>query len=365
MKIVRSVSVLGIFLYACIAISVCAQEPAAPPVAPEPAVAPVVAPVAVPEPAVAAPPVAPPVAVPVSVQLKERCTLAILPFQIGNFLETSFEAEDGGLKITRTLVETEFTNQLTTFLTKSRKFHVLDRQTIRKVMDENYLTESEWSAPGQMQKIGQLLVADYLVLGAIDRCSFERKVTDIKITGEKSVNWICTFKFSFRVTEVKTGKVVYADTIVEKVKSRDIKREIDPDTWRDWTLNDYKDLLFERAAVRSGNAILIGIYPVKISAVTGTQVILNRGDGAGVVVGQKYRIFNQGAVVRDPDSGEILGSDETEAGILLVSSVESKFSKATVVSSTGQIAVGAICRPVQEVEEEAAPAYPAAEVPKW
>ncbi len=46
------------------------------------------------------------------------------------------------MAITRTLAEREFSNQLIQFLAKSRKFNMLTRTQIDKVINENRLTES-------------------------------------------------------------------------------------------------------------------------------------------------------------------------------------------------------------------------------
>jgi hypothetical protein len=283
---------------------------------------------------------------PVSTQSKSRgrCTVAVLPFSVGNLQEsTDVTGDYGDMSISRSMVETEFTNQLTSFLTKSRKFHLLERQAMRKVIDENKLTESDWAMPGQREKIGKLLVADYLVVGAIDRCSFEPKVTEIRITGERAVNWICSFKFSFRLIEVMTGKVVYSDTIVETVKSRDIRRDVDPEEWRDWTLSNYRDILFMRAAERSGNGILETIFPIRISSIKDGQVVLNRGDGAGISIGKMYRVCRPGAEIIDPDTGESLGLEDVAVGTVEVTAVESRFSKGNIVSGR-DIEVGDVCR---------------------
>lgn len=129
-------------------------------------------------------------------------------------------------------------------------------------------------------------------------------------------------------------------------------------------MSDYKDLLFKRAADKAGNAILAGIYPVKIAAVNGNSVILNRGRGAGIAAGQIYTIFNLGASITDPDTGEILGSNETEAGTVKIIAVNPKFSSGIIIKSMGKIKTGAICRKQKIAQKAAAPAYPRT-TPGW
>lgn len=63
-------------------------------------------------------------------------TMAVLPFQITPVVRST---NIGNLNITRTIVEREFSNELINFLIKSRKFNMLSRARITKIMDENKL----------------------------------------------------------------------------------------------------------------------------------------------------------------------------------------------------------------------------------
>jgi hypothetical protein len=292
---------------------------------------------------------------------EKQPTIAILPFKVG--ANTSI-SEIGQVRITREIVENEFTNQLTEFLVRSRKFNVLNRTDINRIMDENKLTESEWAQPGQEQRVGKLLVADYLVTGNINRLEFNLIKQNIKITGETAPRLVATFKTQYRITEVATGKVVAAGQITEVLRSADVRREIPAQERRDWTMSDYKDMLFNKAAVRVGNDVLAGIYPVKIASVNGSEVIINRGDGAGISAGQIYLVFNVGEAVIDPDTGENLGSAEKKIAEISVTAVNPKFSKAKIISQTGEVQSGAVCRLKTDVKQEAAPAYPRA-TPGW
>jgi len=284
-------------------------------------------------------------------------TMAVLPFQISPVIRTT---NIGNLKITRTVVEREFSNQLINFLTKSRKFNMLSRSQIEKVMNENMLTESDWAKPGQIEKMGKLLVADYLVTGTINRMEFKVIRQNIKITGETAPRIVATFKCQFQIIESSTGKIVLADQVINKLKSIDVRREIPVSERKDWTLSDYKDLLFTRTAAEVGNAVLAGIYPVKVVDVSPKGVVLNRGKGAGIEVGQKYLVVNQGKAIIDVDTGESLGGSEKEVGIIEVTSVEVKFSKAKILSGDGKIQYGDICRPQKKSIKDAKPAYPKA-----
>ncbi|TXL14700.1 hypothetical protein BMR05_06290 [Methylococcaceae bacterium HT4] len=286
-------------------------------------------------------------------------TMAVLPFQLSQFIDTT---NIGEMAITRTLAEREFSNQLIQFLAKSRKFNMLTRTQIDKVINENRLTESYWAEPGQIELMGKLLVADYLVTGVINRFEVNAVRQNIAITGETLPRLVATFKSQFQIIESSTGKIVLADQVIQKIRFDEIRREIPSTERRYWTDADYKDLLFSKAATEVGNAILAGIYPIKVVKVSSTGVVLNRGKGVG---GKQCLVINQGEAIIDIDTGESLGGSEEQVGLVEVTSVEGKFSKAKIIFGAGQIQYGDICRIQKTVQkEEEAAAYPRV-TPGW
>ncbi len=288
-------------------------------------------------------------------------TMAVLPFQLSPVIGTT---NIGEVAITRTLAEREFSNQLIQFLAKSRKFNMLSRTQIDKVMAENRLTESSWAAPGQIAIMGKLLVADYLVTGVINRLESSAVSQNIAITGETLPRLVTTFKSQFQVIQSSTGKIVFADQVISKMKFDEVRREIPSIERRYWTKADYKDLLFTKAATEIGNAILAGIYPIKIIKVTSAGVILNRGKGVGLEVGKQCKVVHQGEAIIDVDTGEPLGGYEEQVGIIEVTSVEGKFSKAKIISGAGRILYGDICRLLSTEIRETVPDYPRV-TPGW
>lgn len=284
-------------------------------------------------------------------------TMAVFPFQISSVIQTT---NIGDIAINRTVIEREFSNELMNFLTKSRKFNMLSRSHIEKVMNENLLTESDWVDPKQFEKMGRLLVADYLVTGVINRLETNVIRQNIKITGETAPRIVTTFKCQFQVIESATGKIKLADQVIYKLKSNDVRREISATERRDWTFDDYKDLLFSRTATEIGNAILASVYPIKIVEITPQGVTLNRDKGAGIEVGSQCQVVSQGNTIIDYDTGESLGGYESSVGILEVTSVGAKFSTARTLSGAKNIKYGDICRLLPKNFTTPEAAYPKA-----
>ena len=281
-----------------------------------------------------------------TLQADKKPTIAVMPFIVDETLQIEFGKYTWKFRV----LETEYTHQLMEFLVKSRKFKVLDREHIEKVIRENKLSESDYAKPGEAQRIGKLLVADFLVIGNIDRLEFIRKTKKIEITGETKVELTGSFKLHFRITKVSSGEIVFAQTLKEKLKLKDIPFA----ERKEMTGSDFKDKLFTSAAVNAGNFVLEGIYPVKIATITKDGLAtLNRGKGAGITKGKRYEVFSMGKAVVDPDTGESLGAEEIKVGELVVTEVLPKYSKAKVVKATGNFKTGNICRSMPPAEVEA------------
>jgi hypothetical protein len=110
----------------------------------------------------------------------------------------------------------------------------------------------------------------------------------------------------------------------------------------------------DRLAAEILNRIVDVIYPAKVAAKLGTQITINRGEGAGVAVGQTWTVFALGEEITDPDTGEKLGRNEAEIGKIIITRVTSKLSYGEASEDTG-IAVGNIVRPQQASEQPETP----------
>lgn len=286
----------------------------------------------------------------------DRPTLAIMPFIVEQRLEIRF----GDTVIQPTVIENTFSDQLMQNLVKSRKFDLLERANIVKIMNENHLTESDYAKPGEAERIGKLLVADYLVVGYIDRLEYQTEQKNIEITGEQRTNIIGTLKIHFRVVETKSGKIVCAHSITEKLNSKNIPFS----ERKEMTIGDFQDKFFESAAVKASNYVLEGIYPIKIASVSGLELMLNRGDGSGLAKGDRLYVYELGETVKDPDTGEVLGAAESKIAEIEVTDVLPKFSKAKIINSIANIVEGSICRRAEKQIEKTAPDYPKV-TPGW
>jgi hypothetical protein len=73
--------------------------------------------------------------------------------------------------------------------------------------------------------------------------------------------------------------------------------------------------------------------------------MLNYGEGA-LQPGAIMAVYSKGAVIRDPSSGEVIGSNESKLGLVRITEIVGRMSKAMPATAFGApIPVGSIVRP--------------------
>ena len=99
----------------------------------------------------------------------------------------------------------------------------------------------------------------------------------------------------------------------------------------DALIADIARLMAKKIAARISDVA----FPAKIVSVIGNQIIINRGDGTGIAVGDTYRIMAMGEAMIDPDTGENLGNAEADVGLAVITEVTPKFSKGVLRENYG------------------------------
>ena len=100
-------------------------------------------------------------------------------------------------------------------------------------------------------------------------------------------------------------------------------------------------------------------YPIKVVAVAGDTLTINRGKGA-IALGEVLEVYQAGEMMIDPDTKESLGFHETKVGKAKVVEVNEKTAKAEVLESEGAIPRLSICRRMKALDAAPAPVEPPA-----
>jgi curli biogenesis system outer membrane secretion channel CsgG len=133
-----------------------------------------------------------------------------------------------------------------------------------------------------------------------------------------------TLAVDIRITDASTGELRYAKQITQGTASQitcGARSQID--------LNG----LMRSASERISMGLVTIMYPVKVVDVEDNgEVMLNYGEGL-LAPGDVFALSLQGKEIVDPDTGAVLGHKESFLGLVRITEVQPKLSKARLVTS--------------------------------
>jgi curli biogenesis system outer membrane secretion channel CsgG len=284
-----------------------------------------------------------------------KASLAVMKFSYG---ETVHEHDaDGCTRAYMKEVETSaLTNRFITALVQTRKFDVVDRDKLDKVLAEQQFGESGMLDPARCVKAGKIIGADYFLSGQI---SFFTATETIKenpyVAGNFTHDCILQIRVDMRIVDTRTSKIVAAEVgdarYEVKFQSQDPRfTQVSAEL-----LDHVQRQLCDTLTIK----VIDGVYPIKVIGWTDGVAFLNRGEGGGLRPGDVLDVYSVGEEMVDPDTGASLGATETKIGALQVTSVEAKFSKAAPFGTAmAQVPKGSICRRSKDQPPPQAPDQP-------
>ncbi len=220
-------------------------------------------------------------------QAGSRLAVAVMPFTMNG----------EGQNITNSLTE-----KLITQFVNLRRFRVIERNAMDKIMNEQTLGMSGVVDENTAARVGKLVGADMIILGSITYSTGFVKVTA-------------------RCIDTET-----AETIVAK------------DASTQNTEMSNVDHLVENVAIMIYNAL-----PLVEGGIINTeddQVYLDIGSAHGLRKGTKLIVFREGEVIKHPKTGEVIGKKVTKMGEISVAEVQEKMAIAKILNKEGTIQIG-------------------------
>lgn len=291
-----------------------------------------------------------------TVSQAKRTSIAVFPFYfqkdfnnvliINKTTETTSSDNDETSKSTigvkSRLELVGLTDKLITELVGSRKFDILERARMDEIMMEHNFSNAKGIIdPSRIVQVAKMIAADYLIIGSVSVLNHGVSYKTIPYINKLQEHEQSQLVVDFRIVETSTGQIVSSNEVNAKltntnqVSKRRCSTRMSKDTF---------DRLSRKLSKKIVLDVIDAVYPVKIAACKKGVIFLNRGQGSGIKKGDKFTVFIQGEKLIDPDTGILLGSSESIAGIIVVSDVLSKFSKATSQIPEKVFAVGSICR---------------------
>jgi len=285
-----------------------------------------------------------------------RKRLAIMPLRSSG---NDFSID--GMPVNRQQIVRLMGQNLVTQLVQSRRFTVLDREFIEETLGEKSLIINGDVPVEEMAKIGQELVADYILVGVLENFSFQTSEMQLRTSDRKLLNRAGMVELNYRIIDVPTRQIKYADHARINITEADL-RNLDNSL-----VASNVDTAMTMIAVEAiSKQILNAIYPILVVSVSGNSVTLNQG-GDLLSAGDRYEVYQYGERIVDPYTKESLGRNETYVATIELTRINPKSSLARIVSSDSDLAEifqpgVLVCRPsadaptaqdkvIQEVKE--------------
>jgi curli biogenesis system outer membrane secretion channel CsgG len=232
-------------------------------------------------------------------------------------------------------------DMLTTALIQADRFIVVERPKIRSILREQSLLPSGGTFPGAGAKTGSLIPAQIGVSGTVTDFSFEKEKTgtaaEQQNVGAGLVTGVARVAINLRILDTATGQVLFSDSVERKgtytgaeadytTKSLAIGGENFPKTPLGKATQETIDDAAYRIALNMDKVPWRG----SIVLIQTDKVYINCGQREGIQPGQKFVVYSKGEELTDPDTGELLGVEETKAGRVSVVEVNEKYSIAQI-----------------------------------
>lgn len=269
-----------------------------------------------------------------------RLKLAVMPIQtlydscpFGDYVPSGVE------------MSMKLSQQLSATLTQTNKFAVLDREYIDEFTQNKNILISDDSPIEEKARLGQVLGADYMLVGTISNARLLIKERASRVIGRPIREYEVDYVFDYRLIVAPTRQVKLADTVNIALERDQVKTLVK--RWRPEDL-DYREMvdnLTARVAKQVVDSIIDRLYPIRIASkqITG-QLIINQG-GKRISKGSVLDVIVQGEEIIDFDTKESLGSTESQIATIRIEKVTPTLSYARLINGDlDKISVGLICR---------------------
>lgn len=235
--------------------------------------------------------------------------------------------------------------QLMNALQNTRKFELVARNDLDELMREQNIRgldpeDAKAAVPGRIKGL------QYLVLTTLDDfVDTEQTIFAQDMNMAVSKRTLRTSAV-VRIYDTTTGVLAESIALPVQIQSTGTTRAVVGESSRNPDAVDdgvYVTLVNELAG-QVAAVVTDTIFPARVVALTGGYVTINRGNGTMINPGEVWEVFEAGAELRDPDTGESLGREEMKVGEVVISDVLPRFSKGQIAGDNRGIAVGNVAR---------------------
>ncbi len=246
-------------------------------------------------------------------------------------------------------IPVEFRNAIDDKLAKklfdTGRFIVLDRESMQPLLQEKAIKEDN---TGQSQK-GKTVPAQALVRGKLTDFSLARRGSNLGVN-VGSIGRIggsvtqASVGIQLTILDVDTSAILATETAGGKASSKSFNLQsggrfgfADFSTFENSPLGDATNKALDDAVQKI--LVKLGDQPWSARVAdfdTGSkEVTINAGVDTGVQVGDTFDLMHIAKVIKDPDTGEVLGVKTAKIGRVRIKDVQKKFAVADLIEGTG------------------------------
>jgi curli biogenesis system outer membrane secretion channel CsgG len=221
----------------------------------------------------------------------------------------------------------------------SNKFSVIEREKLDMVLKEQGLSTSGALDQQTAAQVGKILGIRYIITGGIDKFAINTTKGGFGGVGGSYTNAEATI--NIRLIDTTTAERIVAvssDGSVKKgggfFKGASLSRE---DEWgiaseaiEKASLNVVKMFSTHKSLAKLGAGGVMAGAEGKIIKVEGGKAWINMGEMSGLKAGDTFTILSVGEELKDPDTGQVLGVEESTIGEGTVVDVQERFAIMTV-----------------------------------
>ena len=278
--------------------------------------------------------------VPLQLQAQGKIRIAIWDFE--NHAEQSWWFWNDLGPAARNHIDTAFSENEAL----SNKFSVIEREKLDMVLKEQGLGASGALDQQTAAQVGKVLGIKYIITGGIDKFAINTTKGGFGGVGGSYTKAEATI--NLRLIDTTTAERVVAVSADGDVKkgggfamgaslSREDEWGIASEAIEKASANVVALFSGHKGLAKLGAGGVMAGAEGKIIKVEGGKAWINMGEMSGLKAGDKFTVLSVGEELRDPDTGQVLGVEESAIGEGVVVDVQERFS---IMTATGKVAAG-------------------------
>src|SRR5450432_185814 len=239
------------------------------------------------------------------------------------------------------------TEMLTTALTKTERFVVLERAALDKVTAEQDLGAGGRVNPEFAPQVGKLTGAQAMITGDITRFSYSQSSVGgsgsfLKGLGGKVEKTNAQVGIDLRIIDAETGEVLLAQSADGNASMTGVSATVTRGG-QDFTSSMAENTPLGKATRQALEKIVAAVMKTmkgqrwtgRIMDVRGDHIYVNAGSRLGLVNTVELDVFRPEPGLTDPETERRMGAPDKLVGAAVIDAVKEQYSTAKVVSGSG------------------------------